>query len=191
MNPAKQSGKNGKVPATNDDGEVNDSRLEQVREILFGEQVRDVDDRFSRLEGKLADHLAELQSDLERRFDAARKENSANFKAVREAIDREGEARKQSDVDSSLSLERAVAELTKKIEDTDERASASLTALEQEMQAQVKSLGKEIRELAGDSRSALADTAGDLQSRKADREDLAVMFAEIADRLKGEQRTKG
>ncbi len=182
MNSTKRGEKNGKGTEPGDNGS---NRLDQVRELLFGEQARDVDHRIAELENRLGKKLEALQNDMVKRFEAAQKSNQAMFDKLRESLEREAETRADSARQLSADLERTGSDLGKKIDDLDERSHASLTQLEQQLASRADALKADIGSLAASSSAALAEASNDLGDRKADRTALAAMFTELAEQLSG------
>ncbi len=188
MSASKNGGKNGNPTKQT---EPTASSLDQVREILFGEQARSVEDQLGRLEKRISKEFSALQADISKRFEAAEKANAARVEALRVAIERETEARVDSAKDLSVDLDRSSSELSAKLDSADQNLRASLTALDQAVAKHRESLSNDIQGLADASKAALSAASDELQDRKADRADLAVMFSEIAERLSGGPRKKG
>lgn len=58
------------APVDTDAGGATPASLDKVRDILFGNQVRDFERRFARLEERLIKETASLKDDMRKRLDA-------------------------------------------------------------------------------------------------------------------------
>ena len=189
MNTGKNGSRNGRMSHA---AKANAASLDQVREILFGDQARDVSQRLSQLEKRLEKQLSAVQADITKRFAAAEKANAARVDALREALENEVEARSDGSKQLSVDLRRSMSDLAAKLKDADRGLRASLSDLDRQLGKNRQALSAEIRSLATTSTQALSAATADLQDQKANREDLAVMFAEFAERLStGRRKKKG
>ncbi|MEZ5100118.1 MAG: hypothetical protein R3C15_10045 [Thermoleophilia bacterium] len=151
----------------------------KIRDILFGAQMRDYEDRFARLEERLADELAALRSEQQDRL-------SATELALRSELDglaaRLGEEREER-VDG---LKRAAAELKETAKAIDRR----LAALDQAGGATASDLGA-LRTEVGQRLDALdgrlAAEADALRTSMTDRAALAGLLEEVGARLREAQ----
>jgi hypothetical protein len=67
--------------------------VEQIRDILFGVQMRDYERRFSNLEARLTQEAAMLRDDIRARFDALEVQMRQQFNALSESLGNERDNR--------------------------------------------------------------------------------------------------
>ncbi len=67
--------------------------VEQIRDILFGAQMRDYERRFSNLEARLTQEAATLRDDIRARFDALELAMRQQFNALSESLGNERDNR--------------------------------------------------------------------------------------------------
>jgi hypothetical protein len=160
------SAEKAKAAGGGDGGKTKGSEsLEQVRDILFGAQMRSVESRLSQLEermrreleqtrGALEGKLAELDRRLQQELLAEREERSGVVESMRVA---HGEAV----LGLSSALDAVRADLAREVE---------------RWEAALDSAGAELR-------SELGTVAADLEARKPDAHHLAELFREVVGRL--------
>jgi hypothetical protein len=163
-----------------------DRDVDQIRDILFGGQMRDYERRFAELAQRLEQEAARMREDLDRRF-------AALDARLDEQIERLGRLVKQESADRSRALDdletrvqqasrtqrdeldAALAQLAQDLARTDERGRQALAALSATLE---KGLAQ--------ADAAITATRGELRGDKVGREDLSALLTELALRLKGE-----
>jgi len=158
--------------------------VDQIRDILFGPQIRELEKSIARLEERLAKETSDLRSTFKQRLDALE-----SF--AKEEIEDEREAR-GSALDK---LGRELASLTKdtdkRLTKLDEQARAARKELRKLVLEQSKKLGDEIQSTHDSLAEAVNTQVAELRADKADREALAALFTEVALRIKGESLLPG
>jgi uncharacterized membrane-anchored protein YjiN (DUF445 family) len=163
--------------------ELPEGNVEQIREILFGGQMRDYDRRFQDLEDRLQRDLDRFRQDQHKRLDALEQLIRDESSALATSIKRlDGEQRKQhgsltEQLQSSESrLQGELAELATQLEESSRQLRDRLLKLSQEnadgLQQQADEFGRN-----------LASAANELRDVKVAREELAGFFSEMALRL--------
>ena len=163
-----------------------DRNVDQIRDILFGGQMRDYERRFVELAQKLEQEAARLRGEMEKRVAALEKRfDDASEKLarqVRQEINDRGKA--CDDLESRVQqaartarneINAALGELQSDLEAADERERKALAEV-------AGSLAKASKE----HESALGAARSELRSEKVGREDLAALMTELALRLKGD-----
>ena len=160
--------------------------LEQVRDILFGSQMRDVDRRFARLEERVAKDARDLKDAIKDRLDAfelyvkRETESLANQARSEQGERADADARLGRELaDAAQSFERRAAAL-------DELLSKSQREVRQHLLDQHQRLSEDIRQKIDEVLAALAREARELRNDKTDRQALASLLKEMAMRLTGE-----
>lgn len=128
--PSKAAGKAGKQTARQAGVAGDDASIEQVRELLFGEQARRLDQRFAQLEQRLDDAFAKL----EERLQSSDREHSADSSKLR------GELRSFRQ-DSENRLAAAEDEWQGQLRDADQRLRGELKQLQNKLHSTAAQLG--------------------------------------------------
>lgn len=169
----------------NSGGDSADRNVDQIRDILFGGQMRDYERRFQEMIQKLDAEAQRLRDDFERRSSAIEKrldeQTDKLFKQLRQEVtDRSQsvddlESRTQQAARTArIEVNNALASLQQEIGLGDERLRSAVA----EIQSALKQLGD-------GASSALSGAREELRTEKVSREDLAALLTELALRLKG------
>jgi len=127
-----------------------ENRIEQVRELMFGPQLRECSNRIDQLESHVTRSLEDTQRQL------AELRNVLSHESSEAALTSD---RKLKAVDAKLREE--LAELRTRIEEVEERYNARLQSLEERLQA----LGSELQTQSADLRRQGRRTDEKLESR--------------------------
>jgi DNA anti-recombination protein RmuC len=165
--------------------------IDKIRQILFGNQMRDYEKRFSRLEERLLKESADLRDETRKRFDALETFIKNEMEALTGRLQSEQRTREESAQSLSRELQESSKSLEKKLGDFDEQNSRSQRDLRQQILDQSKSLSDEIRHKNEEIKAALAREVAELSHDKTDRAALAALFSEVALRLNDEFKIPG
>jgi len=157
--------------------------LDKVRDILFGGQMRDLDQRFARVEDRLTRETTTLADDVRKRLASVERYAGTEAEALAQRIKGEYEARTTATKELSRQLQDTSTEFERRsglIEDQLARAQRELR--QQILEAQ-QQLSAEIRQKFDSLLAELRQEAVDLRSVKADRGVLAALFTEVAMKL--------
>ena len=153
--------------------------VDQIRDILFGPQIRELEKSIVRLEDRLAKEAADLRSDFKQRLDALEI-------FTKEEIEDERKARGSAIDNLSRELARLTKDTDKRLTKLDEQARAARKELRKLVLDQSKALGDEIQAKHDSLSSTVDSEVGELRTDKADRETMAALFTELAMRIKGD-----
>ncbi|MDR1359388.1 MAG: hypothetical protein LBJ82_00255 [Deltaproteobacteria bacterium] len=171
--------------------------MEQVRELLFGAQLKDVDTRFQRLEERFLREISDAQESLKTRLDSLEnfmKSETVSLlhrlqeeQAERESVIRD-EQRERADSIAKLAKELAVA--NDSFERRNAKLSGTLDATERELRnllmSESGSLSAKIEERYQDALNVLANTAAQIRHDMVYRSALSGMFTDLAVKLSGQ-----
>lgn len=143
-------------------GTEDPQNLDQIREILFGRQRDEFQERFEQLEEQLKKDATELQKDYEARFESMEKRFQGEAKKITDRLEAEGKKRLEALDALNTSLKEKEASLSKALQDETGRLEKALESRSEELQA---SLTKHVARLANE---------------KTSRKDLARFFSEVA-----------
>jgi len=153
--------------------------VDQIRDILFGPQIRELEKSIVRLEERLAKEAADLRSTFKQRLEVLE-----SF--VKEEIDDERKARGSALDKLSRELASLAKDADKRLTKLDEQARTARKDLRKLILDQSKKLGDEIQAKHDSLSSTVDSQVAELRADKADREALAALFTELALRIKGE-----
>jgi hypothetical protein len=166
-------------------------KVDRIRDILFGSQMRDYDGRFQKLDERLTREAAETRADTQKRLEGLENFIKGALESVSNRLNTE-----QSERGGAVEkLARDLAETARALElatkNLGEHADRELHALRQQLLEQSKALGDEIREKHGQVKADLDREAEHIRGAMTHREGLAEMLSEVALRLKNEFRVPG
>lgn len=165
-----------------------DRNVEQIRDILFGGQMRDYERRFQELNQRLEADLSRLRENQDKRL-------AQIDKRIDDHLDKLGRLLRQEVQDRSAAVEELESRLQQAARTTRGEINNALEAHAQELassdERQRASLADQ--QASADARAAetegsLARTGAELRADKVGREDLAALLTEVALRLKGDFR---
>ena len=151
---------------------TNAASIDKVRDILFGNQVREFERRFSRLEERIVKETIDLKEDVRSRVDALEQYTKREVESLIDKLRAENDER----TESSTALGR-------RISGVDDQLARSQRELRQQILEQHQRLSDDIRKKMDEVLAALAHETQTLRSDKTDRASLAALLTEMAMRL--------
>lgn len=163
--------------------------LDKVRDILFGNQVRDIDKRFARLEERLLKEFTNVRDETRKRLDSLEIYIKKEVEALTESLKNE-QAERDSGVTLLVQEQKNIAlSLEKKLAQLDEQTTKSQREMREQILNQSKSLQDEIQEKYAEIVKLLERESDELRRDKTDRSSLASLFTELAIRLNSEPKS--
>jgi len=164
-----------------------DGNIEKIRDILFGVQVRDFEQRLAQLEEKLGGELSALRDDLGKRLDKLENGVAKDYETLKGMVNDEPFLRDDAIKNATGDIRKATEEIDKTLSSIVEKH----TEAENDMRAQIlqqsimlmDAIQKKERELM----ASIEEQAKGLNVGKADRSALSELFAEMANRLSEEE----
>ena len=133
--------------AENRNGEIEESgKVDRIRDILFGSQMRDYDSRFQRLEEHLAQEAAEIRADVQKRLETLESFMKGEVESITNRANAEQSERSGAIEKLGRDLAEAAKTLDSRIKSLDEQTAKETHALRQQLLDQSKALSDEIRE---------------------------------------------
>lgn len=124
--------------------------LEQVREILFGPQHRELARRLARIDAHITAHGEELRSDVKRRLEALEQHVNKECEALSAAIEAQRSAQIEAQNSAAREGRDAVALLEQRVKRLEESSARAQRELRQQLLEQAKSFIDEVRRLRDD-----------------------------------------
>jgi flagellar hook-basal body complex protein FliE len=154
--------------------------VDKIRDILFGNQMRDFERRFSQMEDRLVKATMELRDETQKRMEALEVFFNKELEALKHRVKAESEERADGDSRLNDELKSASSTLKKGITQVEEKLSESSTELRQQILEQSKSLTAEIQSKSEKASESLHSSTSALDEAKIDRSALAEYFIEMA-----------
>lgn len=186
--PVRPSDPNGVGPAAALDESGN---VDRIRNILFGNQMRDYDVRFQRLEDRLVKDAAALRGEVSKRVDDLEAFMHGEVETLTNRLRAEHSERTGAIERLGRELAETARNLESRLHGIDEQTANHIRELRQRVLEQSKGLGAELKEQQDRFQAALDGEARQIRGAMTGRESLAEMLTEVALRLKGEFHVPG
>lgn len=154
--------------------------VDKIRDILFGNQMRDFDRRFSQMEDRLVKATLDLRDEIQKRIEALELFFKKELESLKHRLKSESEERADGDSRLNDELKTTSSALKKAIAQAEEKLSESTTELRQQILEQSKTLTAEIQSKSEQASESLRSSTSALDEAKIDRSALAEYFIEIA-----------
>lgn len=154
--------------------------LEKVRDILFGQQSREIERRLSHSEERLRGDLEGMEREGSERVAVLEGFFKQELQALKERLTSESSERLESAERMARQAETDRADAERKLKAQTEASQASLAELREALLEQGKRFGAELKLLRDNTQSALEREVGALRRDKLDRHTLARSLADLA-----------
>jgi uncharacterized phage infection (PIP) family protein YhgE len=165
--------------------------VDRIRDILFGAQVRQYDQRFHGVEEMIKKEVVNLREDTRKTNERLELYAKKGLESLIAQVKAEQKERSECIDDLSRKLDNLNKALDKKTTRLEETTNAGRLDLQEQILQQSKSLMQEIRQMHSELTSALRKATDELRREKADRLALGNLFNEIGLRLKEEFKLPG
>jgi DNA anti-recombination protein RmuC len=173
---------NGKLANnTHDFGGVNS--LEKVREILFGNQLRDVEKKFARLEERLLKECLNSREENKKRLDNLENYIKQELESLSKRMKQEQGNREETLHNLAEENKKITTALENKLNQFDEHVNNSQREMREQILNQSKNLHDDMLQKYAEILEILRREAEELRHAKTDRSTLANLLSELAIRL--------
>jgi hypothetical protein len=159
---------------------------DRIRDILFGGQMRQYDQRFSNLEKAIKNEVSNLREETRKALESLENYTKKEFESLASRLKSEQNEHTESIDELSNNFDNKSRSLEKKLSQLDENTLRGQGELQKQLLNQSKDLMEEIRTTYERCNTTLDQSVKDLRNHKADRIALANLFTEVAMRLKEE-----
>jgi exonuclease VII large subunit len=163
-----------------------DRNVDQIRDILFGGQMRDYERRFQELNQRFEAELARMR-------DAQDKRLAQIDKRIDDQLDKLGKLLRQEIQDRNSAVDDLESRLQQAARTARSEVNKALEALGQELangderhRAALADLEAGIAARVGETETAMSRGNEELRAEKVGRDDMAALLTEFALRLKGD-----
>jgi hypothetical protein len=160
--------------------------VDQIRDILFGGQMRDYERRFQELNQRLEAELARLRDAQEKRLAQIDKRIDEQLEKLGKLLRQEIQDRNRSIDDVESRLQQAARTSRGEISASLDAHALELASTDERLRGVLADMHKATHARVGESDAAMARLGAELRGEKVGREDLAALLTEFALRLKGD-----
>ena len=157
--------------------------LDKIRDLLFGDQVRESERRLNRLEQRVMKGYTELNEDTRRRFESLELFLKQEIESLSERLKAEQTTRNESHSELAQALRDTVKSFENKAAQLDEQTGKAQRELRQQIMEQSKTLRDEFSDAARELSESFGRAVAELRLEKTDRHALAALLTEMAVRL--------
>lgn len=165
---------------------ISEGNLDQVRDILFGAQLKEYDKRLEDLESLIKRELTHFQNEFQSRLDIVEDHFKNEIAALNSKLKKEQSEREADNDRATERQEEHKRTMQRKLADLDEQVDSLGRDLRELILKQCKNLSETAERSYESLKNELVVKAGMLHAAKTDRTALATMFSEMAIRLGAE-----
>jgi hypothetical protein len=165
--------------------------IDKIRDILFGSNMRDYEQRFSRLEEALKKESSDLRESTRRHLETLEAFVHKELAALEGRLNAERDERSESHSRLATDLSATSTSILKKIGEMESYEAQAKREIRSDLLQQSKELSDAIRNKGEELIALLERRAQELQHSKTDRAALAGLFNEVALRLNDQFKVVG
>lgn len=174
--------------APNTSVEVSDvGNVDKIRDILFGNQMREYEKRFNRLEKQVMKEVYDLRDESQKRMETFENYFKKEMGILKDRLKSESGDRAESDKKLTHELEDTAASLAKKISQVEENLAERATDIQEQILEQSKKLTSDIQEKYDRAYRELKRGDEELADTKVDRSALSEFLLDMAMRVSGDK----
>jgi uncharacterized phage infection (PIP) family protein YhgE len=161
--------------------------IDQIRDIIFGSQIRELDTRFNKLESDLSN----LQQDMQHRLDQVKTVLITEMRASNESLEKKLKSLALTSQEEGADVRQQIDRLNRKfsanVEALDDSIDKQTTSLRDDLSQTRDKLQEEVRILKSQVFDELERRFSLLREVKVSRDDMAELLFELGMRLKGNE----
>lgn len=163
-----------------------DQNVDQIRDILFGGQMRDYERRFQELSQRLEQEAVRIRAEVEKRFATIEKRFDEHVEKLTRTLRQESGDRAAAVADLEARNLQALRTARSELGASLDRLSQELESAAEREREGISELEASVREATQRAEAMLVSARDELRGEKVGRENLAALFSELALRLKGD-----
>ncbi len=157
--------------------------LDKVRDILFGAQSRDFENRFAFLEEKLLQETLRAKEETQKRFDSVESQLKQQVQQLTEKIKAENSERATLVKSLTSEIKQLSLAVDKKIEQLGSASGKEMVELREQLTEQSGSLSEDIKRRCDDINAKFNVEVSELENDKLNRSDIAALFNDMAQKI--------
>ena len=154
--------------------------LDKVRDILFGGQMRAVDERLASLEERFQRELTAFRADTQRQLSNTESYIKQEIEALGERLATERAKRAEDGKALAAELKETLSSFEKRVANLDDATAKADAELRTTVLEYSKSTSNQIKQLSTDLSSELQRAVLQLRSEKLDTATLVQLFSDVA-----------
>ncbi len=166
-------------------GEAAGGNIGQIREIIFGEQIRDYEKRFKALETRITKAAEEQSKRLEERVADMERSLETQAKSLRKDLGTQSDSGAAALQATESRIDKALAKISESLGELDEFATQETNKLGSSLESQVTELRALLDTVADEARSRTEQQAEALRQDSVDRKALGELLHRLADEIGG------
>lgn len=151
--------------------------VDKIRDLIFGGQMREYDNRFKWLEERLSKETLHLRQDMESRIGSLETLVQEEFEALSEKLRLEKKERNDSFLSMELNLKRADELLSQRLGDLENKSLEEFRKLRNQEHEDIKNLRTSLHQLREETNAQFEKEIEQLRKTKVDRSSIATLFA--------------
>jgi hypothetical protein len=171
--------------------ETGAGNIDKIRDILFGSNMRDYEQRFSRLEEALRKESADLRDTTRRHLETLESFVHKELADLNQRLSQERDERSDSHSRLAADLSQTATNIHRKIGEFENNEAQAKRDIRTDLLQQSKELNDAIRAKAEELAALLDRRFAELHHAKTDRAGLASLFSEVALRLNDQFKMPG
>ena len=164
-----------------------DGNVEQIREILFGGQMRDYERRFATLEERLTRNVEQISQSFENRLEQLDAFAKREFEKFSELMQQERSTREEGSEQGAKELHDLSQRAESQYAELQERLGGEANDLRQRLQDNIEELSSVIHNTEKQLSEGFAAETKKVADTSVRRDDLAALLSDIANRLTKDQ----
>lgn len=161
------------------------SSVDQIREIIFGQQIVSYNKRFDELEKRLTNSVAEIKSSMEKQFNAMHKLVDKHFDSASDYLAAESRARETEENTIKDFIQTLRMDSEEQLSNTDQQLRKALNELHNELDQTNKEISKTAKSNFSQLTKSLKSQGSKLDGQKVDRKELASFLQAMAGQMVG------
>ena len=154
--------------------------VDKIRDILFGNQMRDFDRKFSQLEERISNDLGNLRKENSLQIESLQTFIESEIEILASKISTEEQTRIDEMDELDSDLKKNVKQIDKKITDIGKSLETQSREINQKMLKQSQDFNAEMNNQFDQTRKRMDDYKQELSTAKVDKSILAEMFNSLA-----------
>ncbi len=163
--------------------------VDKIRDILFGSNMREYEQRFAAMEERLSAEIKNLRSDSERRLDKLEEFLTNRVNQMQQSLQDEKRERGTADQDLGNQLRGAKQEVDQALGQLRDDLNRKSEAAAQELHTSFKDLMQHVGQVRSELGEQMSRESAQLNAQKVGRDDLSVLLTNLAMNLASDQST--
>ena len=163
-----------------------EGNVDKIRQILFGGQMRDYEQRFDAMEKRITQNVDRVSREIERRLERLDTYTRREVDKLTAQIKDERRDRISDGKTAGTELKDLIEQVENWFAEVDEQLASEAKELRKALLDQGNDLSTQIRATHEQISAELQKEADELSDKKLGREDMAALLTEVALRLSGD-----